>query len=93
MTGGEFTMGRTAVIDASGVTIVVTEHAVPPFHREQLTSVGVDPSAMRIIVAKGAIAWRSAFGDVVADVIEVATPGVCPVDPHELTRTTRPMSV
>lgn len=86
-------MGTTAVIKVDGVTLVVTERATPPFHREQLTAQGVDPASAAIIVAKGAIAWRSAFGDVARRVVEVDTPGICPVDPYRLPRATAPMQV
>ena len=93
MSGQEFSMGTTAVVDTDGVTLVVMERATPPFHSEQLTSQGVEPEEAAIIVAKGAIAWRSAFGDVARKVIEVDTPGICPVDPDVLPRTTEPMRV
>jgi microcystin degradation protein MlrC len=93
MTGQDFSMGITAVLDVDGVTLVVMERPTPPFHAEQLTSVGVDPAAASIIVAKGALAWRSAYGDVATRVIEVDTPGICPVDPHVLKRSTVPSRV
>lgn len=92
-TGQAFSMGGTVVLDVEGITIVVTERATPPFHREHLTSVGLDPAAARILVAKGAIAWRSAYGDDAADVIEVDAPGACPLDPWSLPRTTVPIRV
>ena len=91
MTGHDFSMGTTAVIDAGGVTLVVMERAVPPFHAEQLRSVGIDPSDADYIVAKGAVAWRAAYGDVARTVIEVDTPGICPLDPATLPRSTTPM--
>jgi microcystin degradation protein MlrC len=90
-TGQHFSMGTTAVLDAGGVTLVVMERAVPPFHAEQLLSVGIDPRDALIIVVKGAVAWRSAYGNVAAEVIEVDTPGICPLDPLSLPRTTTPM--
>ena len=93
MTGQAFSMGTTTVIQAGGVTLVVTSRRTPPFHGEQLTSVGVDPARMDIIVAKGAVAWRAAYGDVAARVIEVDTPGICPVNPSVLPRTAQPMRV
>jgi microcystin degradation protein MlrC len=93
MTGREFEMGRTAVVEANGVTLVLTERAVPPFHSEQLESVGIDPRETAIIVAKGAVAWRSAYGVIAEEVIEVDTPGICPLDPSVLERTTTPMRV
>ena len=93
MTGQEFGMGTTAVLDVAGNTVVVTERAVPPFHAEQLSSVGVDASAASIVVVKGALAWREAFRGVPGEVIEVATPGICPVDVADLQRRTIPVTV
>ena len=86
-------MGTTAVVETDGVTLVVTERAVPPFHIEQLTSVGIEPSELALIVVKGAVAWRAAYGEIAGEVIEVDTPGICPLDPGELERTTTPMRV
>ncbi|MER7003856.1 M81 family metallopeptidase [Dactylosporangium sp. NPDC000555] len=93
MTGREFDMGTTAVLQVDGVSVVVTTRPTPPFHAEQLTSVGIDPAAARILVVKGAIAWRAAFGDIASEVIEVATPGVCPVDLATLPRRSVPMTL
>ena len=92
-TGREFTMGTTAVLQLDGVTLVVMERATPPFHAEQLLSVGIDPAEANIITAKGALAWRAAYGDIAARVIEVDTPGICPIDPLVLERTTELMRV
>jgi hypothetical protein len=68
------------VIEAGGVTLVVMERSVPPFHAEQLLSVVIDAREAEFIVAKGAVAWRSAC-DVAGTVIEVDSPGICPLDP------------
>jgi microcystin degradation protein MlrC len=92
-TGQTFEMGDTVVLDSAGITIVVTERATPPFHREHLTSTGVDPAEARILVAKGAVAWRSAYGDDAHTVIEVDAPGACPLDPWTLPRRTDPVTV
>jgi microcystin degradation protein MlrC len=91
MTGQTFTTGTTAVVQAGGVAVVVTEHAVPPFHADALLGAGVDLAAARIVVAKGAVAWRAAFGDLARTVIEVDTPGICPVDLSRLERRTEPV--
>ena len=93
MSGRTFSMGTTAVLSVLGNIVVVTERPVPPFHSEQLTSVGVDVRAASVVVVKGAIAWRGAYGDVAGEIIEVATPGICPVDVSSLPRRTVPMSV
>lgn len=91
--GVRFEMGRTTVLGVAGNTVVVTERATPPFHREQVTSLGIDPARASIIVAKGALAWRAAYGDIAAVTIEVDAPGACPVDPGVLPRLTRPVTV
>ncbi len=76
MTGYETSMGRTAVVQAGGVTILLTSLRTMPFDAGQLTSVGIDPAKQRIIVAKSAIAWRAAYGDVAKRAITVDTPGI-----------------
>jgi microcystin degradation protein MlrC len=77
MTGQRVAMGRCAVVDCDGVQVVLTERRVTPFDRDHLTAVGIDPKAMRVIVAKSSGAWRAAFGDMCSEAILVDTPGVC----------------
>jgi microcystin degradation protein MlrC len=94
MTGQTFSMGPSVVLEIDpGITVLVTSTAVPPFHIEPLTSNGIDPRAASIIVVKGAVAWRDAYGPVMASAIEVDTPGCCPLSPEVLPRTTRPGDV
>ena len=76
MTGTETSMGAAAVIVAGGVRVVLTSRRTMPFDRGQLDCVDMPPERQKIIVAKSALAWRAAFGDVAADAIEVDTPGV-----------------
>lgn len=70
-------MGRTAVIEAHGNTIALSERRVMPFDAQQLLSLGVSPQYCRAIVVKSAVAWRAAYGDYAQEVIEVDAPGVC----------------
>lgn len=76
MTGYETVMGRTAVIEAGGVRVVLTSLRTMPFDAEQIRSLGLEPAAQHIIVVKSAIAWRAAYGDVARRAIFVDTPGV-----------------
>lgn len=92
-TGQSFDMGLTALLEMQGTRIVVTSNATPPFHREHLTSIGIEPSEERILVAKGAIAWRSAYGDDARKVIEVDAPGACPLNPWILPRQNQPETI
>jgi microcystin degradation protein MlrC len=94
MTGQQFSMGPTVVLELPGaITVLVTSTATPPFHVEQLTANGIDPAAATIIVAKGAVAWRAAYGDIMASAIEVDTPGCCPIDPLSLPRNNAPETI
>ena len=76
MTGYETSMGRTAVVQAGGVKIVLTSLRTMPFDAGQLTSLGIDPAEQRIIVAKSAIAWRAAYGSIAKRAITVDSPGI-----------------
>ncbi len=76
MTGYETSMGRTAVIAAGGVKIVLTSRRTMPFDAGQLHSVGIEPANMRIIVAKSAIGWRAAYGSIAKQAITVDSPGI-----------------
>lgn len=82
MTGQTFQMGPTAVLELAdgAATVLVTTRPTPPFHIEQFTHAGVEPSQAQVIVAKGAIAWRSAYESIAGSVIEVSTPGSCALD-------------
>lgn len=73
-------MGRTAVVDAAGLTLVLTERKLPMWNLQQLRSLGIEPAQQRIIVCKGAIAHRAAYGPIAARIIEVETPGCCAGD-------------
>jgi microcystin degradation protein MlrC len=48
-----------------------------PFDADHLTAVGIEPAERHILVAKSAIAWRAAFGDVASEAIAVDTTGPC----------------
>jgi microcystin degradation protein MlrC len=93
MSGQTFSLGATVHLRHAGIDLVVTERAVPPFHGEQITHLGLDPAAARVITAKGAVAWRSAFGDLPTEVVEADTPGVTPLHPEVLARTSQPVRV
>lgn len=90
MTGSVTTMGRTAVLDVDGITVVLTSRRTMPFDAGQLRGLAIEPAAQRIIVVKSAVAWRAAFGDIVRRAIVVDTPGVCASNLEHLTYRRRP---
>lgn len=72
-----FDAGPTAVLECDGdVTLVVHSRRVPNTSLEQHRSVGVDPAAKQIVVAKGVNAPRAAYSRIAASMVVVDTPGV-----------------
>lgn len=77
--GGRFwnNQGLTAVVeDTGGDSIVVTSLRMAPFTLEQILSLVSKPKSKRVLIAKGAVAPRAAYGLVSARVIEVDTAGI-----------------
>ncbi len=72
--------GRTAVVDTGGVLVVLTERRMPMWNLEQLRTLGIEPTRMRTIVVKAAIAWRAAYAPIASKVIAVDTPGLTAAD-------------
>lgn len=73
-------MGRTAVVESQGVTVVLTEIKMPPWNLQQLRSVGIDPEDFKILALKSAVAFRAAYEPIAAEIIEVNSPGLSSVD-------------
>jgi microcystin degradation protein MlrC len=73
--------------------LVLNSKRTPPFSLGQLTSVGIDPRQMNILVVKAAIAYRAAYGPIAGEIIEVDTPGLTANDPRHFRyeRVRRPM--
>lgn len=72
--------GRTALVDTGGVLVVLTERRMPMWNLEQLRSLGIEPTRLRIVVVKAAIAYRAAYAPIAAHIIEVDTPGLTAAD-------------
>ena len=70
-------MGRTAVVESQGNTIVLTENRVMPFDSQQWLSIGISPAYCRAFIVKSAIAWRAAYGEYAREVVDVDAPGIC----------------
>ncbi|GGD99194.1 M81 family metallopeptidase [Paenibacillus nasutitermitis] len=80
MTGMAADMGRTAVIEldrGDGSLVVLTEQRVAPWDINHVRCLGIDPTKFDFIVVKAAVAWRTAFGELAAQAIELDTPGCC----------------
>jgi len=86
--------GHTAVIDlGDGNTLVLTSLRTPPFSLGQLTSLGIDPKQVSVIVVKAAVAYKAAYAPIAGEIIPVDTPGLTAINPARFTytRIKRPM--
>ncbi|MGN7356811.1 M81 family metallopeptidase [Paenibacillus sp. SAF-054] len=80
LTGMAAEMGRTAVIEldrGDGSTVVLTEQRVAPWDINHVHCLGIDPTKYDFIVVKAAVAWRTAYGELAAQALELDTPGCC----------------
>ena len=73
--------GLTAVIAVGDSLVVLTSRRQTPFSLQQLLSLGINPSEMRMIVVKAAVAYRAAYEPIAGQIIEVDTPGLTAVNP------------
>ncbi|MDR6884157.1 M81 family metallopeptidase [Bacillus sp. 3255] len=77
MTGQRADMGKTAVIEAGLLTVMVTEKRTAPWDPGHIRSAGLQADDYHVIVVKSAVAWKTAFGSICKAVIPVDTPGCC----------------
>jgi microcystin degradation protein MlrC len=85
--------GRSAVLDTGGVLVVLTERRMPMWNLQQLRALGIEPTMLKIVVVKAAIAYRAAYAPIAAKIIEVDTPGLSAADVRRFhyTRLERPI--
>lgn len=75
--GDRFNMGRFAVVQHQGMTILLTSHRTPPMDLRQWRHAGIDPEKMSVIAVKAAVAHRQAYDRIATRHDSVATPGPC----------------
>ena len=73
--------GLTTVVAVGDALVVLTSRRQTPFSLQQLLSLGINPSEMRMIVVKAAVAYRAAYEPIAGQIIEVDTPGLTAVNP------------
>lgn len=77
--------GISAVLETeNGSLIALTTYREPPFSLQQIISLGIDPTRMKILVVKAAIAYRAAYEPIAGMIIEVDTPGTTTPNPERL---------
>ncbi|HHU78894.1 MAG TPA: M81 family metallopeptidase [Clostridiales bacterium] len=92
-TGKICDMGRTAVIQAGEIYIVVMENSVNNWDPALYRSLGLEPMDARIVVVKSPAAFRAAYADISQEACIVDTPGASSANLSSLPfdKVTRPM--
>ncbi len=95
-TGMQVDLGRTVVLDAGHVQIVVSEDRIEPLDLDMFRFVGIEPLDKRYIVLKSKIQYRPTFGAIAKHVVECNAVGVGSADfsqfpYHALTRPIFPL--
>jgi microcystin degradation protein MlrC len=75
--GVQVEMGPCAVVEAEGVTILLTSLKTPPWDLGQFRSQGIEPTAYRVIGVKAAVGHRQAYDPIAKASFTVQTPGPC----------------
>lgn len=79
-TGARVSMGDAAVFGIGSVDLVLQSTPIQPNDPELFRSLGLDPSAYRIALLKGAAAIRAGWAPLTDRFIDAATPGPCDAD-------------
>ena len=79
-TGQAANMGRTAVIDAGDVALVVTERTMEPLDAGVFTSAGIDPAGYDYLILKSRMYCRPVFVPLAHAVVECDSRGVTSSD-------------
>ncbi len=81
--GNTTALGRTAVVQAQGLTLVLNDIRQQPFHPQAFVSAGVDPWQFRYVVVKSSFHFRAGFSQRAAATLFVDTPGTLHADPRQ----------
>ena len=87
--------GRSfAVVQASGVEVVLTSRRVLPYDVEHLSEAGIEPAERASLLVKSAVGWRTAFEEPTPHALYLDTPGpcACRLERFEYKRAPRPLA-
>jgi len=78
--GVEVNLGRTVVLRARDVRVIVTSSCVAPNDPEYFRLHAIDPTTAGLMCAKAKNHFRAAFGEMFDPIVEVDTPGPAAAD-------------
>ncbi len=82
--GNPANLGPMALIEVSGIRVVVASRKMQALDQAILRHVGIEPAACSIITLKSSVHFRADFGPLASRVIVAAAPGPVAADPASL---------
>ncbi len=79
--GAELSLGLMARLEVGGVSVLVSSQRQQPSTQAIFRHLGLEPSALKILVLKSSVHFRADFQDLAEAVLVVAAPGVNLADP------------
>jgi microcystin degradation protein MlrC len=86
-------MGRSALLAAGNVKLVVTSRSGPHFAPQLFQAAGLDPFAAQVLVAKSPCGFRAAYAARAREILVVDAPGCAPPNfsQYEYTQIAHPL--
>jgi microcystin degradation protein MlrC len=82
--GNPGNLGPTALIDISGIKVIVVTRKMQALDQAIIRHVGVEPSSCSILMLKSSVHFRADFGPIASHVIVAVAPGPVVADPATL---------
>jgi microcystin degradation protein MlrC len=73
---GTYRRGPTVVVDCGGVEVILTSRQTLGFEPNHFRSLGIEPTARKILVSKSELQHRAGFAGIASKFIDVDTPGL-----------------
>jgi microcystin degradation protein MlrC len=73
---GNYRRGTTVVVDCNGVEVILTSRPTHGFEVNHFRSLGIEPTARKIVTCKSELQHRAGFEGIASKIIDVDTPGL-----------------
>ena len=82
--GGTATLGPSACLQIEGVNVLVTSGKTQMLDLDLYRFLGVEPTAMKLLVNKSSVHFRAAFAPIASRILVARAPGPMAADPADL---------
>ena len=77
-------LGPTALLDVSGVLVVICSKAVQTADQAHFKHLGIDPASMDFVAVKSSVHFRNDYEDLSSAILVISSPGEVYADPANL---------